>query len=226
MRADTWAMLPHGDRNEALPAIDVIFPVLHGPYGEDGTIQGLLEMANIPYVGCGVLSSAVAMDKAVAKKLFDAAGLKQTPSMLVIRPDWQSEPGEVIGDIEEWMPYPLFVKPANMGSSVGVSKASDRSQLGEAIDLACLYDRKIIIEKAVPNAREIEVSVLGNDRPVASVPGEIIPGADFYDYDAKYVDDSSELIIPATLTAEQTAEVQEQRSASLSSGGRGRPCPR
>ena len=196
-------------RGDRLPAIDVMFPVLHGPYGEDGTVQGLLEMANLPYVGCGVLSSAAAMDKAVAKKLFEAAGLPQTPSLLVLRPDWNKDASHIIGEIEAQLPYPLFVKPANMGSSVGVTKARTRTELCDAIDYACQFDRKVIVEQAVANAREIEVSVLGNDRPVASLPGEIIPGADFYDYDAKYVDDTSELVIPAPLTTEQTAQVRD-----------------
>jgi D-alanine-D-alanine ligase len=206
---DAWALLPHDAGDERLPAVDVIFPVLHGPYGEDGTVQGLLEMANLPYVGCGVLSSAVSMDKAVAKKLFDAAGLRQTPSLHVLRGDWNRDASHEIGEIEAQLNYPLFVKPANLGSSVGVSKARNRSQLCEAIEVACQYDRKVLVEQAVPNAREIEVSVLGNDQPVASLPGEIIPGADFYDYDAKYIDDSSELVIPAPLTREQTAQVRD-----------------
>lgn len=207
--AGTWALLPHGSRDARLPAIDVIFPVLHGPYGEDGTVQGLLEMANIPYVGCGVLGSAAAMDKAVAKKLFESAGLHQTPSLVFVRREWQRDSGEIIGDIEAQLAYPLFVKPANLGSSVGITKARDRRQLCDAIDIACQYDRKIIVEQAVPNAREIEVSVLGNDRPVASLPGEIIPGGEFYDYDAKYVSDTSQLIIPAKLTTEQTAQIRD-----------------
>lgn len=206
---DTWALLPHDSAGSRLPALDVVFPVLHGPYGEDGTIQGLLEMANIPYVGCGVLSSAAAMDKAVAKKLFDAAGLLQTPSVVVLRPEWNKDASYEISEIEAQLTYPLFVKPANLGSSVGVSKVRTRSELCEAIDDASQYDRKVIVEQAVPNAREIEVSVLGNDRPVASLPGEIIPAADFYDYNAKYVDDSSELIIPAPLTKELTAQARD-----------------
>jgi D-alanine-D-alanine ligase len=187
----------------------VIFPVLHGPYGEDGTVQGLLEMANLPYVGCGVLSSACAMDKDVAKKLFAAAGLPQVAHYLVLRHQWRNEPDTVVAAIELALAYPLFVKPANLGSSVGVSKARDRSQLEAAITFAAHYDRKILVEAAVPNAREIEVSVLGNLRPLASVPGEIVPGNEFYDYDAKYIDDNSQLIIPATLAAETVRKVQE-----------------
>jgi D-alanine-D-alanine ligase len=207
--AGSWAMLPHNNADTQLPTIDVIFPVLHGPYGEDGTVQGLLEMARLPYVGCGVLSSAAAMDKAVAKKLFAAAGLKQTPSQAITRTRWEAEPEAIAEALEAQLDYPLFVKPANMGSSVGVTKARSRIELRGAMDTACFYDGKVMVEQAVPNAREIEVSVLGNDNPVASVPGEILPGGDFYDYDAKYVDDSSQLLIPAPLTSEQTAEVRE-----------------
>lgn len=206
---DKWALLPQPSRQQQLPDIDVIFPVLHGPFGEDGTVQGLLEMANIPYVGCGVLSSAVGMDKVLARQIFAAEGIRLTPACVVMRTAWRSNPNAAIDSVEERLPYPVFVKPANMGSSVGVSKARHRAQLGEALDLACRYDRKILVEQAVPNAREIEVSVLGNDDPVASVPGEIIPGAEFYDYAAKYLDDTSQLLIPAPLSAEQTAEVQE-----------------
>jgi D-alanine-D-alanine ligase len=207
--ADAWALLPHNSGQGPLPAIDVVFPVLHGPYGEDGTIQGLMEMANIPYVGCDVLSSALAMDKAVAKRLFASAGLAQTPSVLLMRPDWRENSDDAIATVEAKLAYPLFVKPSNLGSSVGVTKARNRTELGNAIDIACLYDRKVIVEQAVSNAREIEVSVLGNDQPIASVPGEIIPGAEFYDYNAKYVDDTSQLIIPAPLTTEQTAQVRD-----------------
>ena len=208
-QTDTWAMLPHASSDGRLPALDVIFPVLHGTYGEDGTLQGLLEMANLPYVGCGVLSSAVAMDKEMAKKLFASAGLLQTPSLLVMRPEWRDGPSEITATVESQLAYPLFIKPANLGSSVGVTKASNRAELGDAIDTACLYDRKVIVEQAVPNAREIEVSVLGNDQPVASVPGEIIPGSEFYDYDAKYISDTSQLIIPAPLTDAQTAHAKD-----------------
>ncbi len=209
VETDKWALLPRPTRGQQLPDIDVIFPVLHGPFGEDGTVQGLLEMANIPYVGCGVLGSAVGMDKVVARQLFTAAGIRQTPAGVVMRNAWRREPDAAITGIENELTYPLFVKPANMGSSVGVSKARTRAELGDAIDVACRYDRKILVEQAVPNAREIEVSVLGNDEVIASVPGEIVPGAEFYDYDAKYIDDTSQLLIPAPLSPELTAEVQE-----------------
>ncbi len=204
-----WSLLPRERQGEPLPTVDVIFPVLHGPYGEDGTIQGLLEMANLPYVGCGVLASAVAMDKDVAKRLFAAAGLCQTPSRVLYRRAWRARPDALVAEVEASLGYPLFVKPANLGSSVGVSKAHDRTELAAAIELACAYDAKVLVEAAVPNAREIEVSVLGNHEPMASVPGEIIPGHEFYDYEAKYLDDSSQLLIPAPLTPEQVAHVQE-----------------
>jgi len=211
--ADGWALLPHTDENRQLAAIDVIFPVLHGPYGEDGTVQGLLEMANLPYVGCGVLASAVAMDKVTAKKLFAAEGLRQTSYRVVLRTAWRGDPDSVLTGLTEALDYPLFVKPANMGSSVGVSKAQDDAELAAALDMASQYDRKIVVEEAVPAAREIEVSVLGNcgstdHAPIASVPGEIVPGGAFYDYAAKYQDDTSRLIIPAELSDEQTAGVQ------------------
>jgi len=203
-----WALLPQTSKEAPLPTIDLIFPVLHGPYGEDGTVQGLLEMANLPYVGSGVLASAVAMDKAIAKQLFAQAGLRQAPYTVVMRQAWQSEPASILAKIEREFAYPVFVKPANLGSSVGVSKAHDRNELSTAVTLASRYDRKILVEMAVPNAREIEVSVLGNDEPIVSVPGEIVPGREFYDYAAKYLDDSSQLLIPAPIDAALTAEVQ------------------
>jgi D-alanine-D-alanine ligase len=203
-----WALLPQTSKEAPLPTIDLIFPVLHGPYGEDGTVQGLLEMANLPYVGSGVLASAVAMDKAVAKQLFAQAGLRQTPYTVVMRPAWQSEPDNILAKIEREFAYPVFVKPANLGSSVGVSKAHNRNELITAVTMASRYDRKILVEMAVPNVREIEVSVLGNDEPIISIPGEIVPGREFYDYEAKYLDDSSQLMIPAPIDAALTAEVQ------------------
>jgi D-alanine-D-alanine ligase len=206
---DAWALLPQGAGNARLPAIDVVFPVLHGPYGEDGTVQGLLEIANIPYVGSGVLASAAAMDKAVARQIFAQAGIRQTPYQMVLRKRWQTEPDGVLSEVEGQLDYPLFVKPANLGSSIGVSKARNASELGEAITLACRFDRKVLVEEAVPNAREIEVSVLGNDEPIVSIPGEIVPGNEFYDYAAKYLDDNSDLLIPAPLGEAQVHEVQD-----------------
>jgi D-alanine-D-alanine ligase len=189
-------------------AVDVVFPVLHGPYGEDGTVQGLLELANIPYVGAPVLASAVGMDKAVAKQVFAARGLPQTTYLVVLRSEWKASPERITKDVASTLGYPVFVKPANLGSSVGISKAKSDADLPAAIDLAAEFDRKVVIEAAVPNAREIEIAVLGNDEPEVSVPGEVIPSREFYDYEAKYLDDNSRTIIPAELPAKTTAEVK------------------
>jgi D-alanine-D-alanine ligase len=188
--------------------LDVIFPVLHGPYGEDGTIQGLLELANVPYVGAGVLASAVGMDKAVMKVLLIAAGLPVCPYKVILRHDWQANRDVVAGDLEKALHYPMFVKPANLGSSVGISKAKARPELADAMDLAGSFDRKIVVEAAVPQPREIECAVLGNDTPEASVPGEVIPSREFYDYEAKYLDDGSKVVIPANLGPKTIAEIQ------------------
>jgi D-alanine-D-alanine ligase len=188
--------------------VDVIFPVLHGPYGEDGTVQGLLELANVPYVGAGVLGSAVGMDKAVMKVLFAARGLPVGPWLVVRRKEWDANARAVTDRVESTLRYPVFVKPANLGSSVGISKARTDAGFADAMALALQFDRKVVIEAAVPNAREIEVAVLGNDAPEASVPGEIIPSGEFYDYAAKYLDDGSQPVIPAPLTDAQTAEVR------------------
>jgi D-alanine-D-alanine ligase len=182
--------------------------VLHGTYGEDGTVQGLLELAGLPYVGCGVMASAAAMDKAIAKDVLVAHNLPVLPYLVVKRKEWRRDPQAVRDEIEHRLPYPIFVKPANMGSSVGVSKVHDRSELAAAMDLAARYDRKLVVEEGI-EAREIEVSVLGNDDPIASIPGEVVPGNEFYDYRAKYVDDTSELLIPAPLEAEVTQRVRE-----------------
>jgi D-alanine-D-alanine ligase len=188
-------------------ALDVVFPVLHGPYGEDGTVQGLLELANIPYVGAGVLSSAVGMDKAVAKLVFAARGLPQTKYLVVLRSDWKAAPDAIRTDVASKLGYPVFVKPANLGSSVGISKAKSEAELPAAVDLAAEFDRKVVIEAGVPNTREIEIAVLGNDSPEVSVPGEVIPSREFYDYQAKYLDADSRTIIPAELPAAVAAEV-------------------
>lgn len=190
--------------------LDVIFPVLHGPYGEDGTIQGLLEMAGVPFVGCGVLASAVAMDKAMMKVLFAARGLRLAPWITVTRREWIDAPEAVRARIEKALPYPIFVKPANLGSSVGISKVHDRSELDQAIHLAAEFDRKVVVEAAVPHAREIECGVTGNDLPEASLPGEIVPSNEFYDYDAKYVSGKSRTVIPAELAPALAAEVRRQ----------------
>jgi D-alanine-D-alanine ligase len=188
--------------------LDVVFPVLHGPYGEDGTVQGLLELANIPYVGAGVLASSVGMDKAMSKLVFAAKKLPIANYIFVLREAWNKNPASIASAVESELGYPVFVKPANLGSSVGISKVKAAPDLKAAIDLAGEYDRKIVIEAAVPNAREIEVAVLGNDQPEASVPGEIIPSREFYDYEAKYLDDDSRLVIPAELPEKVAAEVR------------------
>jgi D-alanine-D-alanine ligase len=187
--------------------LDVLFPVLHGPHGEDGTVQGLLELANVPYVGSGVLASAVGMDKAVMKVCFADRGLPIVAHLVVQRADWQAAPERVAALVKSRLGYPVFVKPANLGSSVGISKAKHQEELGPAIALAAEFDRKIVVEAAVPAAREIECSVLGNERPEASVPGEILPTREFYDYDAKYIEESQALI-PAPLDEVQAAEVR------------------
>ena len=188
--------------------LDVIFPMLHGPYGEDGTIQGLLELANIPYVGCGVLASAVGMDKAVMKVLFAARGLPVCPYRVFLRHEWESGAGPIAAELEQTLRFPMFVKPANLGSSVGISKAKDQPSLREAVALAASFDRKIVVEAAVPDAREIECAVLGNDEPEASVPGEIVPSREFYDYEAKYLDEGSKALVPADLPATVADQVR------------------
>jgi D-alanine-D-alanine ligase len=188
--------------------LDVIFPVLHGPFGEDGTIQGLLELANVPYVGAGVLASAVGMDKGMMTVVFAAHGLDVCPYAVVRASDWDSRRDEITLHLEQTLGYPLFVKPANLGSSVGISKAKSRPSLQEAMDLARSFDRRIVVEAAVPEAREIECGVLGNDDPEASVPGEVIPSREFYDYEAKYLDDGSKTVIPADLPEDVAASIR------------------
>ena len=176
--------------------VDVVFPVLHGPMGEDGTVQGMLELTGIPYVGSGVLGSALSMDKAMAKTVLAQAGLPQVPWRLITRKEWERDPDACTEWVGEILGFPCFVKPANMGSSVGVVKAHDPSEFPAAMREAGRYDRRILIEQGV-DARELEISVLGNDEPIASIVGEIVPGNEFYDYNAKYVDDDSELLVPA-----------------------------
>ena len=192
--------------------VDVIFPVLHGTFGEDGTIQGLLELADMAYVGAGVLGSAAGMDKDIMKALFRAAGLPIVKHVTLLRGEWETNSKKVQKLVESKLKYPVFVKPANLGSSVGISKAHDRKELGPAIAEAARFDRKIVIEQGVGGrghkAREIESSVLGNDQPEASLPGEIVPSTEFYDYNAKYLDEGSQLIIPAKLSRHETKEVQ------------------
>jgi D-alanine-D-alanine ligase len=209
---------------EAL-GVDVLFPVLHGTFGEDGTIQGLFELAGKAYVGSGVLGSAAGMDKDIMKRLFAAAGLPIVEHITLIRGAWQKSPRKAIAEIEASLRYPLFVKPANLGSSVGISKVHDRSELAPAIVLAASYDRKIVVEQGVggkgsrnkpgERARELEVAVLGNDDPKASVVGEIVPAKEFYDYEAKYESDGSIPIIPARLSKAQAKEVREMAIAAF-----------
>jgi D-alanine-D-alanine ligase len=200
--------LDGGDQQLAGEPLDVIFPVLHGTYGEDGTVQGLLEMAGIPYVGSGVLASATGMDKVVMKQLFRECGLAVVEHQWLRRSEWESRPEIVLERITQVLAFPVFVKPANLGSSVGISKAKDREELANAINDAARYDRRIIVERAV-KGREIEVSVLGNDQPIASLPGEVIVGHEFYDYEDKYIDNSSRTEIPARLPAETVDLIQQ-----------------
>ena len=203
---------PAADVPHTLAAVDVVFPVLHGPYGEDGTIQGLLEMAGVPYIGSGVLASAAAMDKGAMKALFAVAGLEQAPYVVVTDRQWRTEREASLSRIEG-LGYPVFVKPARAGSSVGISKVSDPAQLVSAIEEARQHDPKIVVEAGVPDAREIECGVLVDDAgtPRASVCAEIIVHGDheFYDFEAKYLDDAAELIVPADLTEAQLHEVQD-----------------
>jgi D-alanine-D-alanine ligase len=198
-----------GATGQRFPTLDVIFPVLHGPFGEDGTVQGLLELAGVAYVGCGVLASAVGMDKIASRAIFAAAGLPQPRYLPIKRRDWEQDPKTVIAGVEAALRYPVFVKPANLGSSIGISKARDAVELAASLTDAARYDRRLLVEEAVPQAREIEVSVLGNDDPIASVPGEIVPSNEFYDYAAKYIDGKSGLLIPALLPAPIAARVRE-----------------
>lgn len=199
--------------------VDVIFPVLHGTFGEDGTIQGLLELADIAYVGAGVLGSAAGMDKDVMKRLFRDAGLPIVKHVTVLRSDWREQPKRVRKQIESALKYPVFVKPANLGSSVGISKVHDSSELAAAMNEAARFDRKLVIERGVggkkSKAREIECSVLGNDKPIASLPGEVVPIKEFYDYNAKYLDEGSELIIPAKIGKAKQKEVQRLAIAAF-----------
>jgi D-alanine-D-alanine ligase len=199
--AETLMTIERHDENPIVSglALDVVFPVLHGPYGEDGTVQGLLELANVPYVGAGVLASAVGMDKAAMKLVFAAKGLPICDYEVVMKREWQRDERSVLQRVVNRLGFPVFVKPANLGSSVGISKAKHVAELRTAISLAAQFDRKVVVEAAVPQAREIEVAVLGNDTPEASVPGEIIPSKEFYDYESKYLDGASRDVIPAEL---------------------------
>ncbi len=207
IKPEPFAQASGGD---ALGKIDVVFPVLHGPFGEDGTVQGFLELTGIPYVGAGVLGSAVCMDKVMQKKVLEAEGFRTTPYEWFWASEWSERKDEIMNEFG--LAYPLFVKPANMGSSVGITKVKDARGLSSAVEAAKRYDRKIIVEQGIVDGREIEVAVLGNQKPRASVPGEIFPSNEFYDYDAKYVDGKSRAEIPAALSEEKTAEL---RSAAV-----------
>lgn len=214
-------LAPEPERLKGQPAVavDVIFPVLHGTFGEDGTIQGLFELAGIPYVGSGVLGSSAGMDKDVMKRLFAQAGLPIVKHVTLLRSEWEKSPRKAVAQIEAALKYPVFVKPANLGSSVGISKAHNRGELGPALTLAARYDRKLIVEQGVgggkAKARELEVAVLGNDDPQASVVGEIIPGKEFYDYEAKYLSEGSVPVIPAKLTRSEARQIREMAIAAF-----------
>jgi D-alanine-D-alanine ligase len=191
-----------------LDKLDVIFPVLHGPFGEDGTVQGLLELVNIPYVGSGVAASAVAMDKEMMKKIFQQHALPQTKWLALKRKRWISEKQKVLDEINNQFSYPIFTKPTNLGSSVGITRVMKSQELENAINIATFYDRKILIEEGVKNALEVECSVLGNDEPDVSLAGEIIPAGEYYDYNSKYIDKGTRLVIPARVPDNITEEVQ------------------
>ena len=197
-----------GSKGFVFQDVDVVFPILHGPFGEDGTVQGFLDLLDMPYVGAGVMASAVAMDKILFKQVLTASCVPMLPYRAFLRPQWDSDPEAVMADCEQYLDYPMFAKPANMGSSVGISKIRSRAALQAGLEEAFRFDRKILVEQGI-DAREIEISVLGNDEPIASVPGEIIPSRDFYSYAAKYLDDASELLIPAPLSLDQVQAVKE-----------------
>ncbi len=239
MQALTAGANPDGDRQAlvlsgssetqigqltATDAVDVLFPVLHGTYGEDGTVQGLLELANVPYVGAGVVGSAVGMDKAIFKQVMTANNIPVLPWHLVLKSQWEARPQAIIALIEDTLGYPVFTKPANLGSSVGISKCRQRDELIAGLDEAARFDRRIVIEQGI-NARELEVSVLGNDEPIASIVGEVRPRRDFYDYVAKYISDDSELLIPAPISnelAEQVRRMAVQAYQAIDCAGLGR----
>jgi D-alanine-D-alanine ligase len=202
------ALIPLDEKAGGGIRVDVVFPVLHGTYGEDGTVQGLLELAGLPYVGAGVLGSAVGMDKDVQKRLFREAGLPVAEFEAIPRATWERSRAEVLRSFERKFTFPLFVKPAALGSSVGMTKVHDIKELSAALDLAAEFGQKIIVERGL-DAREIELAVLGNDSPKASIPGEIVPHREFYDYAAKYLEDGTKLVIPAELSAAQVKKFQD-----------------
>ena len=195
--------------------LDVMFPIVHGPYGEDGTLQGLMELANIPYVGAGVLAAAVGMDKAVMKELFAARGLPVVKHQVILRQTWRADRSDTADRLGQQLRFPMFVKPANLGSSVGISRVAEPGGLADALDLATQFDRKIVVEEGVAPCREIECGVLGNDTPEASVPGEIVTSRAFYDYEAKYLDDRSVTTIPASLDPDQTDRIRRMAVAAF-----------
>lgn len=195
--------------------LDVLFPVLHGKHGEDGTLQGLLELANLPYVGAGVFSSAAAMDKTVAKVLFKGHELPVVDYFVVSKKDWEASRTATLALLVQQLTFPMFVKPANLGSSIGISKATKVDELEKSIDLARMFDQKVLVEVAVPEARELECAVLGNEDPIVSLPGEIVSTGQFYDYAAKYLDTESKLIIPASLTEGQTTQIKNLAAAAF-----------
>lgn len=205
------ALAAHGGTSlptEFAGSVDIVFPAIHGPMGEDGTVQGFLELTGVPYIGSGVLGSAAAMDKAFTKHLLTQAGLPQLPWVQVLRRDWELDPEAIEAMVEEKLGFPSFVKPANMGSSVGVSKARNAEELHAGLRTAALYDRKIVVEQGL-NAREIELAVLGNDDPIVSVAGEVVPAGEFYDYNAKYIDDDAQLLIPAEIAPDLLLQMQQ-----------------
>ena len=208
------ALVRREPKSSAGLSVDVIFPVLHGTFGEDGTVQGLLELADIPYVGAGVLGSALGMDKEVQKRLFLQAKLPVADFLCVLRREWKAKRRAVLRQAQRRLRYPMFVKPSNLGSSVGITKVKRAAELAAAIEHAFEFDRKVLVEQGILG-REIEVSVLGNDEPRASLPGEVIPAREFYDYTAKYLEDSTRFLVPARLTRAQTCRFQELAVAAF-----------
>lgn len=216
--AVSLALPPEHDAN----GLDVVLPVLHGMYGEDGALQGLLDIADVAYVGCGVLAASVGMDKGVMKAAFEAAGLPQVPFVLLRRAVWEREREAALYEVERQLRYPMFTKPANAGSSVGVSKCADRAELARGLDVAALHDRRLIVEQGIDRARELEVAVLGNDEPEASLIGEIEPGNDWYDYADKYLDGRTGYLIPAPLdrsTAERVRRMAIEAFKAIDGAG-------
>lgn len=192
-----------------LEKIDVMFPLLHGSYGEDGAVQGLFEMIDMPYVGAGIAGSAIAMDKAVFKGIMESHELPILPYALLIRSEWQTDNETALDQLEAILSYPMFVKPANLGSSIGITKCNDRIDLFKGIQLASKYDRRIVVEQAIDKAREFEIAIMGNDSLETTVVGELRPSGEFYDYESKYVTNDTELIIPAKLDARQVKKVRD-----------------